>query len=381
MIAGIAGPKPPGPKYGQAVAPNLNVRQICPNCRSDPPNIIEEYSKGDLVCGDCGTILGDRIVDTRSEWRTFAGDENGDDPSRVGDAANPLLGGHLDTKISSQDGRTGLARDLQRAQSRANAQTNGKTNLVALSAAFQRIAEKCEVMNIPRNIVQRAQHVYKLADERRVIKGKNDAALIAACIIFATRGTSATRSFNEVLKVVKVSKKELGQTFLHLKAALANEQIGGADKGTMGASSTSDTVEGQLARYTNFLDIGNAIYNAAKFVAARGESRNGVAGRSPISIAAGVLWFSCILFESSIQPKEIAKIAEVSESTFKLICKNLASSLDEVIRPEWKTQYPNGYSALCQLGRINDSSRGGTPKPNGTGTPKPETGTPKPEVE
>lgn len=74
------------PKYGQPVLPNLNVRQICPNCRSDPPNIIEEYSKGDLVgfqlmspdcivltelqvCADCGTILGDRIVDTRSECK------------------------------------------------------------------------------------------------------------------------------------------------------------------------------------------------------------------------------------------------------------------------------------------------------------------------
>lgn len=36
-------------RYGEPVVPNLNVRQICPNCRSDPPNIIEEYSKGDLV--------------------------------------------------------------------------------------------------------------------------------------------------------------------------------------------------------------------------------------------------------------------------------------------------------------------------------------------
>jgi transcription initiation factor TFIIB len=62
------------PKYGEPVAPNLNVRQICPNCREDPPNIVEEYSKGDLVCGTCGTILGDRIVDTRSECKSLASD-------------------------------------------------------------------------------------------------------------------------------------------------------------------------------------------------------------------------------------------------------------------------------------------------------------------
>lgn len=36
--------------------------------------------------------VGDRIVDTRSEWRTFANDDqNNDDPSRVGDVGNPLF--------------------------------------------------------------------------------------------------------------------------------------------------------------------------------------------------------------------------------------------------------------------------------------------------
>lgn len=36
-------------KFGQPIVPNLAVRQICPNCRNDPPNIVEEYSHGDLV--------------------------------------------------------------------------------------------------------------------------------------------------------------------------------------------------------------------------------------------------------------------------------------------------------------------------------------------
>ena len=49
--------------------PDLAVRLICPNCRDPNPNIIEEFSSGDLVCGTCGLVLGDRVVDTRSEWR------------------------------------------------------------------------------------------------------------------------------------------------------------------------------------------------------------------------------------------------------------------------------------------------------------------------
>ena len=56
---------PPPPSYG----PDLAVRLICPECREATPDIREEFGSGDLVCGTCGLVLGDRIVDTRSEWR------------------------------------------------------------------------------------------------------------------------------------------------------------------------------------------------------------------------------------------------------------------------------------------------------------------------
>lgn len=52
-----------------AFGPDLAVRLICPECRDPNPNIVEEFGSGDLVCGSCGLVLGDRIVDTRSEWR------------------------------------------------------------------------------------------------------------------------------------------------------------------------------------------------------------------------------------------------------------------------------------------------------------------------
>lgn len=34
-----------------------------------PPNLVEEFSSGDTVCGSCGRVLGERAIDTRSEWR------------------------------------------------------------------------------------------------------------------------------------------------------------------------------------------------------------------------------------------------------------------------------------------------------------------------
>lgn len=61
------------------------MKYFCKDCRDPVPNIIEDYSNGDVVCATCGLVLGPRIIDTRSEWRTFANDDGGgDDPSRVG---------------------------------------------------------------------------------------------------------------------------------------------------------------------------------------------------------------------------------------------------------------------------------------------------------
>ena len=64
----LAAPQTKGPHH-PTYGPDLAVRLICPECRDPNPNIVEEFGSGDLVCGNCGLILGDRIVDTRSEWR------------------------------------------------------------------------------------------------------------------------------------------------------------------------------------------------------------------------------------------------------------------------------------------------------------------------
>jgi len=72
----------PGEVYEAAPAPvkddewqeDLNVALICPDCKENPPNLVEEFSAGDTICGSCGRVLAERTIDTRSEWRTFSND-------------------------------------------------------------------------------------------------------------------------------------------------------------------------------------------------------------------------------------------------------------------------------------------------------------------
>lgn len=254
--------------------------------------------------------------------QTFAGDEGGDDPSRVGGPSNPLLANSpLETSISARDGRTGMSRDLQRAQSRANQQVTGPgghSNPAQLQAAFGRVSEMCDAMQLPRSVVDGAQHAFMIGDRARISRGKNDDAVIAACIIYACRAAGAERSFREVCKVTKVSKSELGRVFTLLRTAVQAENAAKGISHPQGLSSANQSAEGLLGRFCNYLDLGNAIYNASKHIATVAVAKSAIDGRSPLSIAAGVLFFTTILFEKATTAKEVADIAGVSESTIKL---------------------------------------------------------------
>lgn len=198
---------------------NLNMTVMCKDCKEFPPNLVEEFSSGDLVCGSCGLVIGDRIVDTRSEWRTFANDDgNNDDPSRVGDGANPLLNGsQLTTQIAYGEGRG--SHDLHRAHGRSTADKATKS----LLAAYKEIGAHCDAVNIPKNVSDTAKHLYKLVDDAKAFKGKSQEAIIAGCIFIACRQCGVPRTFREIYALTKVSKKDIGRTFKALERFFAED--------------------------------------------------------------------------------------------------------------------------------------------------------------
>lgn len=68
------------------------TNKICCYSHPDAP-LIEDYRAGDQICSECGLVVGDRVIDVGSEWRTFSNEKSGVDPSRVGGPENPLLNG------------------------------------------------------------------------------------------------------------------------------------------------------------------------------------------------------------------------------------------------------------------------------------------------
>ncbi|KAJ1969723.1 transcription initiation factor IIB [Dimargaris xerosporica] len=296
---------------------DLNYQLICPQCRNPVPNIVEEFASGDLVCGDCGLVLGDRIIDVRSEWRTFANDD-GDDPSRVGAASNPLLdGSQLDTIISKSDGGSGIARDLNKIHGRSTA-VKGERNLVQ---AYKDISSLCDRMGLTKLISDIAKQLYKRVEDEKILRGKSTESIVATCIFIACRQENVPRTFKEIYTYTRVPKREIGRCYRTLSKHLSTN---------VGAMYSEDL----MSRFCSHLDLPMHIQRVAIDITKRAKDLGTLAGKSPVSVAAACIYMVSHLLASPKTPKDIANVAGVSETTIKNSYKSLYKMREQLITPD-----------------------------------------------
>ncbi|KAI3627168.1 transcription initiation factor IIB [Malassezia furfur] len=328
--------------------PDLNVRLMCPECQTVPPNITEEFASGDLVCADCGLVLGDRIVDTRSEWRTFA-NEDGDDPSRVGSASNPILDGiteQLESRIGTRDGGTGTSRDLMRTMSRTYA-----TRDRSLLDAFDSIQNKCDSIHLPRTVCDTAKQAYRRVDQEKLLRGKHTDAIIAAAIYVACRVNRVPRTFPEVCALTSAKKAQVARCFREMRDAFGLNATGmgsvegaedahadaGPGPGTSGSGTPLGLAVGAtdlVARYCNHLGLDMSIVRVTEAITNRIHDLGYLAGRSPITIAAASIYLVTMLVSEQRTARRISIAAGVSDVTIKHSFKELLKVRDSVLTPE-----------------------------------------------
>jgi len=275
-------------------------------------------------------VLGDRIVDTRSEWRTFANDE-GDDPSRVGAVSDPLMEGmeQLDTMISFRDGGSGVSRELQRAATRAHGSRTERN----LMNAFRDISSWCDQFSLPKTISDIAKQLYKRSDEEKLLRGKPLEAVIAACIFIACRQAHVPRTFREICNLTHVSKKVLGQCYKALEQAF--NLTPGASSGHHSGPAATTGAEDLLIRYCNHLDLPPNVQPICADIIRKAREYGIADGRSPVSIAGGAIYFTSYLLDKPKSVRDISAVAGVSEGTIKLVYRLYYADKDKLVNEKW----------------------------------------------
>ncbi|KAF6214437.1 hypothetical protein GE061_009180 [Apolygus lucorum] len=293
-----------------ASSSGYETNKICCNAHPDAP-LIEDYRAGDQICSECGLVVGDRVIDVGSEWRTFSNEKSGVDPSRVGGPENPLLNGSdLSTMIGP--GRGDASFDEFGTSKYTNRRTMSSSDR-ALINAFKEINSMADRINLPKTIVDRANNLFKQVHDGKNLKGRANDAIASACLYIACRQEGVPRTFKEICAVSKISKKEIGRCFkLILKALETSVEL----------ITTGDF----MSRFCSNLALPIVVQRAATHIACKAVEMDIVAGRSPISVAAAAIYMASQASDVKKSQKEIGDTAGVADVT---------------IRQSYKLMYPH----------------------------------------
>jgi len=276
---------------------NFSNSVVCPY---DPEAfLIEDYHAGDMICSMCGLVVGDRVIDVSSEWRTFADSDK--DSSRVGATENPLLeNNNLSTLIVLGKGT------LDNYSSRYQNQSNITNNDKILLNGFKIISEMCDRLNLPKTISDPANMLYKKVKNAKLLRGRSNEAISAACLYIACRQEEVPRTFKEIVAASTIGKKEIGRCF---KLILNGEIVSKLDV------TTSDDY---MNRFCSNLGLDRKIQKVSRKIAERAFDLDLVPGRVPISVAAAAIYMAS---QTSTDNKkslhEVSDITGVAESTIK----------------------------------------------------------------
>ncbi|KRX62836.1 Transcription initiation factor IIB [Trichinella sp. T9] len=321
------------------------------SCPAHPDaELIEDHRAGDMICMECGLVVGDRIVDVSSEWRSFSSDTNSKDPSRVGSPENNLMsGGGLATSIAG--GGSDESRSLSNLQKRQASNNQDR----ALIHAFGVIREMADRIHLTKSIQDQANLLFKQVQETKALKGKNNDAVASACLYIACRKDGVPRTFKEICAVSKLSKKEVGRCFKLILRALETN---------LNLITTSDF----MSRFCGNLNLPQYVQTAATHIARAAVENDLVSGyiflkftrcffvylfffkithfvmmkfsRSPVSIAAAAIYMASQASLEKRCAKDIGDVAGVAEVTIRQSYKLMLGSAAKLFPADFKFTTP-----------------------------------------
>ncbi|KAG8367881.1 hypothetical protein BUALT_Bualt16G0118700 [Buddleja alternifolia] len=274
----------------------------CSDCKR-MTEVVSDHSAGDTVCSECGLVLEARSIDESSEWRIFADDSGDHDPNRVGGPVNPLLGdAALSTVISRSANGSNADPSLSRLQNRGGDPDR------AIVFAFKTIANMADRLSLVTTIKDRASEIYKRLEDQKCTRGRNLEALVAACIYIACRQEGKPRTVKEV-KAVQETVQKAGD----FDISFWNRRRWGGERKHFSLSHRS--------RYLDFPTQKTCLL----FFYCR---------RSPISIAAAIIFMITQLSDSKKPLRDISIATTVAEGTIKNAYRDLYPHAAKII-PEW----------------------------------------------
>ena len=291
----------------------------CPECGS--ANLVHDYDTGETVCGDCGLVLHDQMMDKGPEWRAFTQEEK-ESRSRVGIPTSfSVHDKGLSTAIGRVD-RDAFGRKLplqtrlqmwrlRKWQIRSRVHSSVDRNLAQAMAELDRLSDKSY---IPPSVKEKAAVIYRKALDKGLVRGRSIAAIAAASLYAACRDTGTPRTLREIAEASLVDKKDVARCYRLLLRELG-VQMPIADPLTY------------ISKIAERTGISGKTQGLAIQILSDAKRRRAASGKDPMGLAAAALYLACLQNNEKKTQKDIAEAAGVTEVTVRNRYKSLKRQL------------------------------------------------------
>jgi transcription initiation factor TFIIB len=292
----------------------------CPECGST--NLVHDYDTGETVCGDCGLVLYEQMMDKGPEWRAFTQEEKAS-RSRVGvPMSYSVHDKGLSTAISHIN-RDAFGRKLplstrlqmwrlRKWQIRSRVHSSIDRNLAQAMAELDRLSDKTY---IPSPVKEKAAVIYRKALDKGLVRGRSIAAIAAASLYAACREGGTPRTLREISESSLVDKKDVARCYRLLLREL-DIQMPLADPLTY------------ISKIAERTGISGKTQGLAIKILRQARRKRAAAGKDPMGLAAAALYIACLQSDEKKTQKDIAEAAGVTEVTVRNRYKTLKRQLN-----------------------------------------------------
>ena len=194
----------------------LTSKERCPRCSKK--GIITDSTTGEMFCSKCGFVLYERASNSSPE-RRFSDDTS--NKSHTGDKTsltrhdrglssiiNPINKDSAGKPLSSSM-KSSLKR-LRVWDNRSNVNSSVDRNLQKALSELLKMKEKLSLSDA---IAEKAAYIYRKALEKKLIRGRSIAALIAAALYAACRESGTPRTIKEVSSEINIRRRDLAVSY------------------------------------------------------------------------------------------------------------------------------------------------------------------------
>lgn len=297
------------------------VEQIdnCPECNSD--DLIEDYSRGELVCKICGFVIEDNIIDHTPEWRAFDHDQY-EKKARVGSPMKYTLHDKgLSTEIGWKNrdfyGRSVPPRNraqifrLRKWQRRIRISDGTERNLVQALSMLDRFSSS---LNLPRIVRETAAMMYRKIASKKICRGRNVSGITAAVIYGSCRQCNVPRTLNEISAATQLPKKEIGRNYRYISRSIKLNIL-------------PTSPEDYVSRFCSQLNLSNNVKVRTLEIITLSKEKEIISGRGPAGIASASMYIASLEFMEKVTQREISEVAGVTEVTIRNRYKEIIEKL------------------------------------------------------